>query len=155
ELLHDNYPDLDGNLWFTVNTPNTVATLGRVDFKTGQTKMFKVNGPRNLAANAHGMVRDDKGLIWFNANTGRGSLGRVDPKTEKIDVFVPPQGMSATGGAVTLDTDGKGKVWVTAGDGALRFDPVEEKFTEYKSVNLKSSNGTNGTTYGLAADRDG
>ena len=155
ELLHDNYPDLDGNLWFTVNTPNPLATLGRVDFKTGETRLLKVNGPRNLAANAHGMVRDAKGVIWFNANTGRGGLGKLDPKTERIDVFVPPQGMSPTGGAVTLDVDGKGMVWVTAPDGALRFDPVAEKFTEFKSVTAKSPAGTNGTTYGLAADRDG
>ena len=92
---------------------------------------------RGFAANAHGIVRDDKGIIWFNANTGRGSLGRIDPKTEKIDVFVPPQGMSPTGGAVTLDTDRKGKVWVTSPDGALRFDPETEKFTEFKSPTFK------------------
>jgi streptogramin lyase len=155
ELLHDNYPDLDGNLWFTANTPNHTTTLGRVDFKTGETRMFKVAGQRGLAANAHGMVRDPQGNIWFNANTGRGSLGRVDPKTEKIDVFVPPTDMSPTGGATTVDYDGKGMIWVTTGTGALRFDPKEAKFTEYKSVTAKSPSGTNGTTYGLAADRDG
>jgi streptogramin lyase len=155
ELLHDNYPDLDGNLWFTANTPNHTTTLGRVDFKTGQTRMFKVAGQRGLAANSHGLVRDEKGIIWFNANTGRGSLGKLDPKTERIDVFVPPSDMSPTGGAVTVDYDGKGMVWVTTGGGALRFDPVAEKFTEYKSVTAKSPSGTNGTTYGLAADRDG
>src|SRR5829696_85687 len=54
ELLHDNYPDLDGNLWFTANTPNRTTTLGRVDFKTGETRMFKVAGQRGLAANSHG-----------------------------------------------------------------------------------------------------
>ena len=85
--------------------------------------MFKVAGQRGLAANAHGMVRDPQGNIWFNANTGRGSLGRMDPKTEKIDVFVPPTDMSPTGGATTVDYDGKGMIWVTTGTGALRFDP--------------------------------
>jgi streptogramin lyase len=156
QLLHDAYSDHDGNIWFTVNTPNYQATVGRVDTKTGETKLYKVAAQRGFAANAHGIVRDDKGILWFNANTGRGSLGRVDPKTEKIDVYVPPQNMSQTGGAVTIDTDPQGKVWVTAPDGALHFDPDTEKFTEFKSPTFKSpTTGANGITYGLAADRDG
>jgi streptogramin lyase len=155
ELLHDASPDLDGNLWFTVNTPNHQATVGRVDAKTGQTKLFKVAAQRGFAANAHGIVRDSAGILWFNANTGRGSLGRVDPKTEKIDVYVPPQNMSPTGGAVTIDVDNQNKVWVTSPDGALHFDPASEKFTEFKSVMVKAPTGATGTTYGLAADRDG
>ena len=155
ELLHDAYTDHDGNIWFTVNTPNHQATVGRVDSKTGETKLFKVAAQRGFAANAHGIVRDDKGFLWFNANTGRGSLGRVDPRTEKIDVYVPPQTMSPTGGAVTIDVDPKGKVWVTSPDGALHFDPDTEKFTEFKSATYKTPTGATGTTYGLAADRDG
>jgi virginiamycin B lyase len=156
ELIHDAYSDFEGNLWFTVNTPNYQATVGKVDTKTGQTKLFKVAAQRGFAANAHGIVRDDKGILWFNANTGRGSLGRVDPKTEKIDVYVPPQNMSQTGGAVTIDADPQGKIWVTAPDGALHFDPETEKFTEFKSPTFKSpTNGANGITYGLAADKDG
>src|SRR5499426_1740853 len=156
ELIHDSYMDFDGNVWFTVNTPNYQATVGRVDTKTGETKLYKVAAQRGFAANAHGIVRDNKGILWFNANTGRGSLGRVDPKTEKIDVYVPPQTMSPTGGAVTIDTDPQGKIWVTAPDGALHFDPESEKFTEFKSPTFKSpTNGSNGVTYGLAADKDG
>jgi streptogramin lyase len=155
ELLHDASPDQNGNLWFTVNTPNQNATVGRVDAKTGQTKLFKVAGQRGIAANAHGIVADDKGYLWFNANTGRGSLGRVDPRTDKIDVYVPPQSMSPTGGATTIDVDPQGKVWVTAPDGALHFDPATETFTEFKSPTFKTATGATGTTYGLAADRDG
>jgi streptogramin lyase len=156
ELLHDASSDHDGNIWFTVNTPNYQATVGRVDGKTGQTKLYKVAAQRGFAANAHGITRDDKGILWFNANTGRGSLGRIDPKADKIDVYVPPQGMSPTGGATTIDTDPQGKVWVTSPDGALHFDPDTDKFTEFKSPNFKSpTNGSNGVTYGLAADRDG
>src|SRR5215510_5466036 len=154
ELLHDAYTDHEGNVWFTVNTPNHLATVGRVDVKTGETKLYKVAAQRGFAANAHGIVRDDKGVLWFNANTGRGSLGRVDPKTEKIDVYVPPQGMSPTGGAVTVDIDSKGFVWSSSPVGALRFDPKTETFTEYKSLTYKTPQGT-GVTYGAAVDRDG
>ena len=84
------------------------------------------------------MTRDEKGIIWFNVNNGRGGLGRLDPKTERIDVYLPPQGMSPTGGATTVDYDGKGRIWASAPDGALRFDPETETFTEFKSVTYKT-----------------
>jgi streptogramin lyase len=154
-IVHDAWLDLDGVIWFTSNTPNHTTTIGRIDSRTGAYKAIKLPGRNGLAAQAHGMTRDPNGIIWFNANPGRGGLARLDPKTEKIQVYMPPQGMSPTGGATTVDFDGKGKIWVTAPDGALRFDPETEKFTEFKSVTYKAPNGARGTTYGLAADRDG
>ena len=60
--------------------------------------------------------------------------------------------MASTEGS--LDFDGKGFIWITTPGGALRFDPVAEKFTEFKSMTYKTPNGT-GVTYGTAADRDG
>jgi streptogramin lyase len=152
--IHDAWLDLDGQLWFTCNIPNRRTTIGKIDTKTGELKLFKVAAPNGLAAQTHGMTRDDKGIIWFNVNNGRGGLGRLDPKTEKIDVYLPPQGMSPTGGATTVDHDGKGRIWASAPDGALRFDPVTETFTEFKSLTYKTPNGT-GVTYGAAGDRDG
>ena len=152
--VHDAWLDLDGKLWFTCNIPNRRTTIGKIDPKTGDVKLFKVPALNGLAAQTHGMTRDPKGIIWFNANNGRGGLGRLDPKTERIDVYMPPQGMSPTGGATTVDYDGKGKIWSSAPDGALRFDPETETFTEFKSITFKTANGT-GITYGMAADRDG
>jgi streptogramin lyase len=153
-LVHDATADLEGNLWFTSNVPNRNTTVGRIDTKTGAVKMFKVNGPGGLAANTHGITRDPNGIIWFDVNAGRRGLARLDPKTEKIDVHIPPTGMSPTGGAVTVDYDGKGQIWASSPDGALRFNPETEKFTEFKSVTLKTPNG-NGVTYGAAGDRNG
>ena len=152
--VHDAWLDLNGNLWFTCNIQNKRTTIGKIDSNTGEVKLFKVAAPNGFAAQTHGMTRDEKGMIWFNINPGRGGLGRVDPKTEKIDVFLPPTGMSPTGGATTVDFDGKGRIWSSAPDGALNFDPVTEKFTEFKSITYKTPNGT-GVTYGAAGDRDG
>jgi streptogramin lyase len=155
-IIHDAWMDLDGNIWVNSNAPNRKLTIARVDGKTGAYKPFAV--PRSsggFAGNSHGMWRDKDGVIWFNVNTGRGSLARIDPRTEKIDVYVPPQGMSPTGGATTVDIDGQGHIWVTTDVGALRFDPVNERFAEFKSVTPKLPNGTFGRTYGLAADRNG
>ena len=153
-LVHDAWSDLDGNLWFTSNVPNRHVTVGRIDTKTGAVKFLKVNGANGLAANTHGLFRDKDGNLWFDVNPGRRGIGRVNPKTEKIDVYIPPAAMSPTGGAVTVDVDPKGNVWASSPDGALRFDPGLEKFTEFKSVTHKTPNGT-GITYGAAVDRDG
>jgi virginiamycin B lyase len=153
-LVHDSWADLDGNIWFTSNVPNHTTSLGRIDAQTGAVEMLKVNGQNGMAANTHGMTRDPSGIIWFNVNPGKGSLGRLDPKTKQIQVFQPPSGMAPTGGATTVDWDGKGKIWVSSPEGALRFDPQSETFTEYKSRTYKTPNGT-GTTYGAAGDREG
>ena len=152
--IHDSWLDLTGNLWFTCNIPNKRTTIGHIDTATGEVKLFKVAGPNGLAAQTHGMTRDPNGIIWFNINNGRGGIGRLDPATQEIKVYLPPNGMTQTGGAATVDYDGKGNIWSSAPDGALRFDPVAEKFTEFKSITYKTPNGT-GVTYGTAADRDG
>ncbi|HEY1361225.1 MAG TPA: carboxypeptidase regulatory-like domain-containing protein [Xanthobacteraceae bacterium] len=152
--VHDAWLDLNGQLWFTCNIPNKRTTIGRIDSRTGAVKLFKVPAANRLAAQSHGMTRDPNGIIWFNVNNGRGGLGRLDPTTERIDVYMPPQGMTQTGGATTVDYDGKGRIWSSAPDGALRFDPATETFTEFKSLTYKTRNGT-GVTYGAAGDRDG
>ena len=154
ELVHDAWSDLDGNLWFTSNVPNRHVTIGRIDTKTGAVKFFMVPKSGGLAANTHGMFRDNDGNLWFNITTTKGGLAKVDPKTEKISVYMPPQGMSPTGGAVTVDVDGKGFIWASSPVGALRFDPKTETFKEFKSLTYSTPNGT-GVTYGAAADRDG
>jgi streptogramin lyase len=152
--VHDAWLDQSGNLWFTSNVPTRHLSIGKIDTKTGKVTPFVVPGTSGLAGVTHGMTRDPNGIIWFNVNAGRGGIGRVDPKTERIDVFIPPAGMSPTGGATTVDYDGKGRIWSSSPDGALRFDPKTETFTEFKSVTAKTANG-GGLTYGLAADRDG
>jgi streptogramin lyase len=154
--VHDAWIDADGtSLYFTCNVPNNVLTLGKFDLKTGAFTALKVHAANGLAAPAHGMTRDPNGTIWFNVNPSKGGLAKLDTKTDKIEVSLPPEGMAPTGGATTVDYDGRGMIWVSSPTGALRFDPVAEKFTEFKSPTSKSAQGGNGLTYGVAADRDG
>jgi streptogramin lyase len=155
QLPHDGGMGLDGNLYYTVNAPNKVVSIGKVDGKTGEVKYLKVTNNQGNAATAHGITRDAEGNFWFDVNPGRRSLGKLDVKSEKITVYQTPQNMSPLGGAVTMDIDGKGKVWASAPDGVLQFDPVTEKFTDFKStLAFKNNKGTN-STYGAAGDRDG
>jgi streptogramin lyase len=155
QLPHDGNIDAEGNLYFTSNNPNKLVTIGKVDAKTGEVKFLKVNRADGLAANAHGITRDAEGNFWFDVNPGRRSLGKLDPKTEKITVYQTPQNMSPLGGAVTLDVDGKGFIWASAPDGAVRFDPKEEKFADFKSKTPYQNPKGTGMTYGAAGDRDG
>jgi virginiamycin B lyase len=156
QLPHDGGMGLDGNLYYTVNAPNKVVTIGKVDGKTGEVKYLKVDKrDGSSAATAHGLTRDANGDFWFDINPGRRSLGKLEAKTEKISVYETPPPMSPLGGAVTMDVDGKGKIWASAPDGVVQFDPVTEKFTDFKSqLPFKNAKGTN-STYGAAGDRDG
>jgi streptogramin lyase len=156
QLPHDGGMGLDGNLYYTVNAPNKVVTIGKVDGKTGEVKYLKVTKrDGSSAATAHGLTRDANGDFWFDINPGRRSLGKLEAKTEKISVYETPPPMSPLGGAVTMDVDGKGKIWASAPDGVVQFDPVTEKFTDFKSMTpFKNAKGTN-STYGAAGDRDG
>jgi streptogramin lyase len=155
QLPHDGGMGLDGNLYYTVNAINRNVTIGKVDGKTGEVKYLKLTASNGNAANAHGITRDAEGNFWFDINPGRRGLGKLDTKTDRITVYQTPQNMSPLGGAVTMDVDGKGKIWASAPDGVLQFDPIAEKFTDFKSVTpYKNAQGTN-STYGAAGDRDG
>jgi streptogramin lyase len=156
QLPHDGAMGFDGNLYYTVNNPNPGVTVGKVDTKTGEVKYLKVDRRDGAyAATAHGITRDGNGDLWFDVNPGRRSLGKLEVKTEKINVYETPAPMSPLGGAVTLDVDGKGRIWASAPDGVVAFDPVAEKFTDFKSQTpFKNAKGTN-STYGAAGDRDG
>ena len=154
ELPHDGGMGLDGNLYYTVNNPNRLVTIGRVDGKNGAVSYLKVNASNGEAATAHGLTRDAQGNFWFDVNPGRRSLGKLDTASQKITVYETPATMTPLGGAVTMDVDGKGKIWASAPEGAVRFDPVTEQFTAFRSVTAKSPKGTS-ATYGAAGDRDG
>jgi streptogramin lyase len=155
QMPHDGNMDFEGNVYFTNNNPNKLATIGKVNAKTGEVKYLKVDRTDGLAANAHGLTRDASGDFWFDVNPGRRALGKLETKTEKISVYQTPSNMSPLGGAVTLDVDGKGKIWASAPDGAVRFDPVSEQFTDFKSIKPYNSPKGTGMTYGAAGDRDG
>lgn len=154
EMPHDGGLGLDGSIYFTVNNPNRVATIGKVDPKTGDVKFIKADANGGRAATAHGLVRDAKGNFWFDVNPGRRALGKLDVATDTITIYQTPESMSPLGGAVTMDVDGKGFIWASTPNGVVRFDPVAEKFTEFKSTVPAKLRGVT-ATYGAAGDRDG
>jgi streptogramin lyase len=155
ELPHDGGMGFDGTIYFTCNNPNRNVTIGKVDPGTGAVKFLKADAENGRAATAHGLVRDAEGNFWFDVNPGRRALGKLDVATEKISIYQTPPDMSPLGGAVTMDVDGKGKIWASTPRGAVRFDPVTEKFTEFKSIIPVANAKGSGLTYGAAGDREG
>jgi len=155
QMPHDGGMGLDGTLYFTVNNPNRLATIGKVEPRTGAIKYIKADASNGRAANAHGLVRDEAGNFWFDVNPGRRALGKLDVATDTITIYQTPESMSPLGGAVTMDVDGKGKIWASTPTGAVRFDPVAEKFTEFKSLIPAKNDKGSAQTYGAAGDRDG
>jgi streptogramin lyase len=153
---HDVEIDLAGNIWVVDSFENARRTYARIDAKTGEVKNFKQLDSEGKVRPSHGIRRDQNGILWFDlrvqAENDKESLARLDPATEEIKVFTPPEGMSGVGGSI--DIDGKGKVWASARTGALQFDPDTEKFTEFKSLQFSTNEGT-GNTYGVAADSQG
>jgi streptogramin lyase len=149
---HDVVLDYNHNVWFTSSLANYSVTIGKVDAKTGEVKLFKLPGTSGTAAGSHGIIRDAQGIMWFNAS---GALARLDPATENIKVFTPPATMGTAGGS--LDFDGLGKIWVSTNDGVLRFDPDTQMFQKFASVNYKdpAHAASGATTYGVAADKNG
>jgi len=134
QLPHDGALGFDGTIYFTCNNPNLGVTIGKVDPVTGAVKYLKADAKNGLAATSHGLARDRAGNLWFDVNPGRRALGKLDTATEKITIYQTPESMAPVGGAVTIDVDGKGMVWASTPSGAVRFDPVAEKFTEFKSL---------------------
>jgi streptogramin lyase len=155
QVPHDGALGLDGTIYFTSNNPNRSVTIGKIDPATGVVKYLKADATNGQAATAHGLVRDRAGNLWFDINPGRRALGKLDTATEKFTIYQTPEGMAPLGGAVTVDIDGKGMVWASTPAGAVRFDPVAEKFTEFRSGIPERNPKGLGATYGAAGDRDG
>jgi streptogramin lyase len=155
QLPHDGALGLDGTIYFTVNNPNHNVTIGKVDPRTGTVRVLKADAANGLAATAHGLARDSAGNFWFDINPGRRALGKLDTANDTITIYQTPESMSPVGGAVTIDVDGKGMIWASTPSGAVRFDPVTEKFTEFKSRIPAANPKGSGQTYGAAGDRDG
>src|SRR5260370_5155555 len=155
QLPHDGALGLDGTIYFTSNNPNRRVQVGKVDPVTGAVKYLKADAKNGRAATTQGLARDRAGNLWFDINPGRRALGKLDTATEKITIYQTPESMAPVGGAVTIDVDGKGMVWASTPSGAVRFDPVAEKFTEFKSLIPEKNPRGSGATYGAAGDREG
>lgn len=144
--IHDVQIDNQGHAWLTDSVVNDHRTVVKLDPKTGAVKGFKVTGSNGLTQTAHGIARDQKGIMWFD--TG-GWLGRLDPATEQFEFYRPPFGSpTTTSGQVSVAPNGN--VWMSARRGALMFDQNTKKFRFFQDKTIGD-----GQTYGATADANG
>jgi streptogramin lyase len=143
---HDVEPDPFGYVWVADSQVDKLRTIARLDPSTGEIKNYKVPGRNGLAAASHGLVIDQKGHAWLNAD---GALVGINPLTDTASYYKPPEGVGAVGG--TLDVDHEGRIWASSRQGAVRFDPATETFSDFRSKMLDPI----GRTYGVAVDSQG
>ncbi len=143
---HDAEVDANGFVWIADSQTDRVRTVARLDPRTGRVKNYRLEGRHGTAMRSHGIIIDQKGIAWFNAD---GGLGKINTQTDKIEYFETPEEMPPVGG--TLDVSPDGIIWASSPEGALAFDPTTNKFTNFPSI----SRGRHGRTYGVAVDVEG
>src|SRR5882672_6757511 len=79
----------------------------------------------------HDAAPDLDGNLWFAAVAPNKtmSVGRIDGKTGALKPFRIDAANGNAANVHGLIRDGEGGIWAGTNDGALRFDPVREKFT--------------------------
>jgi len=140
--VHDVLVDATGTAW-VASTGRTHRTITKVDVETGQTTAFKVLAADGVSARpAHSSGRDPAGNLWFDSG---GIFIRLDPTTETFTPFFPPFGMGIVYNHV--DSDSQGRIWGNGRYGAVRLDPVTNKWRMFQQRTP-----SDGFTYGVTAD---
>lgn len=121
------------------------GTIGRVDVKTGEVKLFQIptpdSGPRRT-------FMDSEDKYWFGENYAS-KVGMFDTKTQTFSEWTPP---TPWNGAYPAVRDKTGDVWTVgmSTDYLYRLNPANGQFTEYLlptlSANLRRVDVDNSTT---------
>ena len=129
--------DPQGIVWFNVNTGK--GSLGRIDPKTKEIKVFTPPEGMMPTGGATTVDYDGKGRIWVSAPEG-GLM--FDPATEKFTEFKSPTFKTPNGNGVTYgmaaDRDGKGWWAQMAIDIIGTGDPATGKSSDIKLLPIKS-----------------
>ena len=150
------YPQKDGSVWMPHSW--TADQIAKLDEKTGEVQEFDVPPSTRRALHVHSATEAPDGMVWFSEDANC-KLGRFNPETKEMKVYQPPfcaphdddaktgRGMNAMGlGSMnSIRLDRFGNIWA-GGTMLVRFDPKEEKFTEFPEAR---------TPYGIELDHDG
>ena len=141
-LPHDPAVGLDGSLWYTGMSSNT---LGRLDPKTGEIREYPLKTPNS---GPHGLVADREGNIWFTANQ-KGYIGKLNPQTGEVGEYAMPD--PAARDPHTPIFDQKGRLWFTVQGGNFvgRLDP------QTGAIKLKRPPTPNSRPYGIVVNTKG
>lgn len=133
--IHDLMVDREQNVWFG-NTVPLGRTIGKLDPKTGQVTDYAMPEANNKPVNARGLVQDRERNIWFTdkprSGPEPGGLVRFNPKTEQFQLIPRPLSSPRPGDFPAMDS--AGNIWYDAPDGAVKWEPATQKYTQYKTA---------------------
>ena len=130
---HGLKEDEEGNIWFTAIRAEPTY-IGMMNRKTGTftehpvtLDVFSPNVPR--PQNAHSLVLDDRGYVWFSMISGD-MLGRLDSGTGEIRLARSPM---RNVGVYSVELDSQGTPWYSMfrTNRLVRVDPETMNITTY------------------------
>ena len=86
--------DAKGNAWYTGNKN---GTIGYLDPKSGQFKVYKMPDPN--AKDPHSLHFDQGGILWFTLQQSN-MMGRLDPRSGEIKLITSPTPRSRPYGVI-------------------------------------------------------
>jgi ligand-binding sensor domain-containing protein/signal transduction histidine kinase len=147
KLVDVIFEDHEGALWI-----GTTGALNRCDATGRQCTHYAIPG-HGVASDVLSLAEDGSGTLWVGTS-GQG-LCRFDKTSGGCRMFRHASGNSSS---VSNDTisylliDREGIMWIGTGDGLNKFDPVTERFTQYRDETAANSAGQ---MWSIVEDQDG
>lgn len=127
-IIHGFCEVRNGNIWIGT------CTNGISIFNPETKKFTSIDTTNSELTNNHVFTihEDKKGIIWIG--TMEGGLNRYDPRTRQFKAYTEKNGL-INNVVSYITSDNRGYIWVSTNQGLVRFDPVNEKFKNYNTVN--------------------
>jgi ligand-binding sensor domain-containing protein/signal transduction histidine kinase len=141
------FEDHEGILWI-----GTTGALNRCDSTGRRCRHYAIPG-HGVASDVLSLTEDRLGTLWVGTS-GQG-LCRFDKPSSSCKMFRHATGDSSSVSNDTISNllmDHQGTLWVGTGDGLNRFDPVTERFTQYREETSPNSAGQMGS---MSEDHEG
>lgn len=120
------YEDSLGNIWI-----GTFDGLNRLDINSGEITIYK-HDPQNPHSLSHNNIfsifQDHTGTLWFT--TFGGGINKFDPKNQQFTYFTEDEGLPNNAVYGMLE-DNEGNLWCSTNRGICRFNPQNNRVTNY------------------------
>ncbi len=138
--IEDIYEDKDGVYWLGEKIS---GSLIRINPKSNDTKIFKVNSENNRLSGIMCIEEDDSNNLWIGTING---LYKFNKKTEKMKYYSEENGLS-NNNVYGILFDKEGNPWVSTNNGISKFNLKTNKFTTITSTDGLQSNEFNEKAY--------
>lgn len=152
--LSDNYitslyQDHQGDLWIGTYSMG----LNKMNIKTGKTVHFvsDINNSNTIGSNGiHTIFEDHLGVLWVG--TAGGGLSKLNQDGKTFTRYYQKDGL-ASNEVMGILEDRSGFLWISTTKGLSKFDPLNEKFTNFDITDGLMNDGFNSSS--VYQDEDG